>query len=397
MQSLRSTPQTQVFVPPKASPKSFYHKSFSNKQNFSATRQFPQTMPGRQPLINLAAQNLPSTSAAQLSTPPSQVLKAFNLNQEYPKPKLAILFGADARQSKHLLQDDLFINFDGRTPIDDVKGSQYKLLGQHISNGTITLQLYSIWNLIRAKMFNPNYPSGHLKKCVTGCRIPNFANYMIPGEFIRIVGQDMPVLQGNMEIIINFCTSQFAGLIIDMLINDQSVDISKRKFGLHSYFEDEKILTLSTDLLHVNNRFYPIEYQREIQFFNEETGEIHTLTICAAFCIFRIKNAKGQLETLINLLSVYPLGNEQNYQHELWRDDMNLRWGDPKEEIKFNQAKKTFENTSIHRGLHKLYPDLENDKKLQAEFIKICKLNPLNKKNHSLDINGYNSDIIWVS
>lgn len=68
-----------------------------------------------------------------------------------------------------------------------------------------------------------------------------------------------------------------------------------------------------------------------------------------------------------------------------------------KEEIKFNQAKKTFENTSIHRGLHKLYPDLENDKKLQAEFIKICKLNPLNKKNHSLDINGYNSDIIWVS
>ena len=209
---------------------------------------------------------------------------------------------------------------------------------------------------------------------------------MIPNQCKTLVGLETPFLEPHMEIIRNSCALQFTGLILNMLIHDQPICIGKKEFGLQGYLEDEGILTLSDELPNVNNFFYPVEYEKEIQYLDADSENEHTITIRAAFIIFRIRTQKG-IETFINLSSVFPVGNKSKYENELWRDGMSLQPGDPEEKTRFDITKIVFKNFSLHRVLHEMFPSLKNDRALQDKFNKMFKIN-------SADIDGYDRDII---
>lgn len=160
-----------------------------------------------------------------------------------------------------------------------------------------------------------------------------------------------PILEPDMEIGRNSCALQFTGLILNMLIHDQPVGIGKKKFGLQNYLKNDSMLILSDELPNVNNFFYHVEYDKEIQYLNANYENEHTMTIRVAFILFRIQTQKG-IETFLNLASVFPVGNQSKYENKVWRDDMSLQHGDPEEKTRFDIPKTAFKNFALHRVLH---------------------------------------------
>jgi hypothetical protein len=187
------------------------------------------------------------------------------------------------------------------------------------------------------------------------------------------------------------------GICVHMLLNDQPMTIKKATYILHNYLIKEGLIELSENLPNVNNWFYPLVFDRHFQYsiLNNETQKYNkiNITLRAVFCIFRYKVKKGnkdEIETKINLMSLYPIGNDKDYQCEAWKNDINLPVRSPKEKRKFDEMKEIFKPLSIQEILHKLYPYLENNNEKKAYFKKIFHMDSFNK-------NDFDRCMIWFA